>query len=95
MKKLPKRTKHFFDQFVAAANKQVLHPLDWQRFYIFIQAAHEGRTKLTEGELEEILVANGFSDDMAGRLSYVYFHGRRLWSSRVILHCLYRRRSQL
>jgi hypothetical protein len=89
MKKLPKRTKYFFEQFVNAANKQILHPLDWKRFYVFIQAAHEGRTNLLEGELEELLIANGFQSDMAECLSYVYHHGRGLLESRVILYYKY------
>jgi len=90
MKKLPKRTKYFFDQFVNAANKQMLHPLDWKRFYVFIQAAHEGHTKLLQGELEELLIANGFQIDMAERLSYVYHHGQGLLESRVSLNYKYK-----
>jgi len=84
-KTLPKRTKDFFDRFINEANKQVLHPCDWERFYVFIQAAHEGRTKLSQGELENLLSANGFQPNMAERLSYVYYHGRRLLRSRVVL----------
>ena len=87
MKKLPKRTKYFFDQFVNEANKQMLHPLDWKRFYVFIQATHEGRTKLSQGELEDLLLANGFQPDMSECLSNIYQHGRGLLESRVILYC--------
>jgi hypothetical protein len=90
MKKLPKRTKYFYDQFVNSANKQILHPLDWKRFYVFIQAAHEGRTNLLENDLEELLIANGFQPDMAKCLSYVYHHGRELLKSRLMLHYKYK-----
>ncbi len=89
MKKLPKRTKYFFDQLINAANKQMLHPLDWKRFYVFIQAAHEGRTKLSQGELEDLLITNGFQPDTAEYLSDVYHHGRGLLESRVILYYKY------
>jgi len=89
-KQLPERTKYFFDQFVNAANKQILHPLDWKRFYVFIQSAHEGRTKLTPGELEQLLAKNGFPKDTASTLSNVYFHGRKLLESRVNFRYVYK-----
>ena len=84
-KELPKRTKYFFDQFVHGANKQILHPLDWKRFYIFIQACHEGNTRLLQGELISLLIDNGFPEDNASSLSNIYFHGRKLLESKVIL----------
>lgn len=90
-KKLPERTKYFFDQFVNAANKQILHPLDWKRFYIFIQACHEGNTKLLWGELERLLIDNGFPEENASSLSNIYYHGRNLLESRVNLHYVYNR----
>ena len=90
MKKLPKRTKYFFDQFVNAVNKQILTPNDWKCFYVFIQAAHEYRTNLLERELEELLIANGFQSDMAECLSYAYHHGRGLLESRVSLNYKYK-----
>ena len=89
-KELPKRTKYFFDQFVNAANKQILHPLDWKRFYIFIQASHEGNTKLLPGELECLLIDNGFPEDNASGLSNIYYHGRNLHKSRVNFNYVYK-----
>ena len=86
MKKLAKRTQYFFAHFINAADdKLALHPLEWKRFYVFIQAAHEGHTKLLPYELKELLIANGFRPDMAERLSDVYHHGRALLESRVSL----------
>jgi hypothetical protein len=76
MKKLPQRTKYFFYQFVNGANKQIIHPLDWIRFYRFIYAAHRGRTRLSEGELEKLLVEAGFPADNASQLANIYYHGR-------------------
>ena len=87
---LPKMTKYFFNQFVNNANKQLLHPLDWKRFYIFIQATHEGNTKLLPGELERLLIHNGFPEDNASSLSSIYYHGRRLLESRVKLSYVYK-----
>jgi hypothetical protein len=91
MKQLPKRTKYFFDQFIQVADdKEALHPLEWKQFYVFIQAAHEGRTNLLEYELEELLISKGFQSEMAKRLSDVYQHGRRLLESRVSLNYKYK-----
>jgi len=89
MKKLPKRTKYFFDLFVNNANVRILHPLDWKRFYHFVQAAHEGRTKLSQGELEELLFAERFEADTAERLAYVYYHGRGILKSKISLNYKY------
>jgi hypothetical protein len=83
MKKLPKRTAFFFDQFANNANKRILHPLDWKQFYWFIQAAYEGKTKLSTGELEELLASRGFQPVMSASLSNIYYHGRQLLKSRV------------
>lgn len=94
MKTLPKRTKYFFDQFVSAANKQILHPNDWKRFYHFIQASHEGRTILLSKDLEEIFLYNGFDEETAQSLSYVYFHGRKMLESRIMLYCYYKKRRE-
>ena len=88
--KLPKRTEYFFNQFVNGTNKQILHPLDWKRFYIFIQASHEGKTKLFQGELECLLIDNGFPEDNASSLSNIYYHGRKLLESKVILSYKYK-----
>jgi hypothetical protein len=87
--KLPKRTKYFFNQFLNCTNKQILHPLDWRRFYIFIKACHEGKTKCLPGELEHLLVENGFPEDNASSLSNIYYHGRSLLELRVNLRYLY------
>ena len=76
--KLPKRTKSYFEKFVNLANKQTLHPRDWERFHIFILACHEGNTKLPQGELKSLLIDNGFPEDNASSLSNIYNHGRDL-----------------
>lgn len=76
--KLPKRTKSYFDKFVNSANKQILHPRDWERFHTFILACHAGNTKLPQGELKSLLIDNSFPEDNASSLSNIYNHGRDL-----------------
>ena len=85
-RKLPKRTQYFFNTFVEAANKNVLHPLDWKRFYRFIYVAHAGRTKLSQAELEALLVSRGFSPKQSERLADIYHHGRKILKSRLSLN---------
>ena len=74
--KLSKGTECYFDQFVNNANKQILHPKDWERFYIFIRASHAGNTKLPQGDLKCLLIDNGFPESNASKLSNLYSHGR-------------------
>ena len=87
---LPERTGYYFAQFVAAANKDVLHPLDWRRFYHFIHAAHQGRAKLSSHEVESLLVERGFSVSQAACLSNIYHHGRELLTWRPAFNYDYR-----
>jgi hypothetical protein len=85
-RKLPKRTQYFFDTFVEAANKTVLHPLDWKRFYHFIYVAYAGRVRLSEDLLREMLRSRGFSQQDAEHLANIYHHGRRILKSRLRLN---------
>lgn len=94
-KKLSKRTEFFFNQFINNANKVVLHPLDWKRFYVFIQAAHEGRSKLNSFELKEMLLNKNFSESVVEDLSNAYSHCRDFLRSRVDLYFEYNYKSKL
>ncbi|MFX0200790.1 MAG: hypothetical protein ACFFCW_32115 [Candidatus Hodarchaeota archaeon] len=91
MRTLPKRTKHFFDQFIDSANKQIPHPVDMKRFYRFIHAAHQGRTRLSASELEQLLVCAGFMEDLAADLANIYYHGRGLLASKPNLSYVHRK----
>lgn len=92
MKKLPKRTKCFFDQFINAAEKELPHhPSDWQRFYDFVHAAHQGRTNLFESQLKELLLNAGFPADSASDLASIYHHGRRLLKRKPAFNYVYGR----
>jgi hypothetical protein len=82
-KTLPKRTKYYFDQFAKGDAKNLAHHLDAKRFYHFIHAAHQGRTKLMGVEVEEILLEHGFTKNNAEYCGEIYDHGRNLLKSRV------------
>lgn len=83
---LPPGARAKFDCFVNSANKSILHPLDWQRFYFFIGHCHATRVHCNPSELRRLLVHAGFSEEYAEKLAEVYDHGRRLlkpgWPSR-------------
>ena len=48
------------NEFISSANKQCLHPLDWDRFYTFTHFCYLYRSKATEQEIERLLIAEGF-----------------------------------
>jgi hypothetical protein len=72
MRTLPKRTKHFFDKFANNANKQLPHPSDMKRFYRFIHACHQGKTKSLASEVERLLIHAGFDKEYAKELAGIY-----------------------
>ena len=78
-RKLPPRSNYFYEQFNTAADRNFSwHPLDVDRFYRFIIAAHRGNAGLNETELERILLDDGFPEDVAKDLSRIYYHGRNI-----------------
>ncbi len=87
--RLPERTKYFFDQFVASANKQGLHALDWKRFYHFVWAAHHGRINANEEDIGLLLLKSGFSEEMSNSLADLYLHGRQFYANRIMLAYMY------
>ena len=78
MRKFSDSTQKKFDQFVQHANKTLLHPYDWKRFYLFIRQCHSERIKIKESDLTDWLVDAGFSPEMAGNLYSVYSHCRAI-----------------
>jgi len=69
------RNRSVFEQFSILANTHTLHPLDWERFYLFVR---NNRRELPEGTLRPLLIQKGFSSEMAQMLSDLYHH---LWTS--------------
>ena len=78
MKKLPPHTKYYFEQFNQDGAAWSWHPNDVDRFIHFVHAAHQGRTKLSEMELKELLIERGFGAKTAEDLAGYYNFGRRL-----------------
>jgi len=78
--KLPPIANRLFNTFVRAANKNVLHPLDWKRFYIFIRHSYSNKVKLNSDEIKKLLIENGFEESKADYLSRIYYHGKELLS---------------
>ena len=75
-KRLPKPADRLLQSFADLANKEVLHPLDWKRFYEFIQYCHRHHIKARDFEIARILITLGFSDEYSNDLGIVYQHGR-------------------
>jgi len=71
--KLPPQSEKLFKRFVALANKSVLHPLDWGRFYEFVRNSRM-RRPLYEEDMARLLVKEGFSAQYAKHIAGVYFH---------------------
>ena len=76
MRTLPERTDSFYRSFVNLANKNVPHPLDRERFYHFIIAAHQGRTKLSHWDVLEMLIRDGFEEEDSKAFAEKYKIGR-------------------
>lgn len=66
-----KRTLKYLDVFCNSANKSILHPLDWARFYDFVK---QSRQLLNEETLEALLRERGFSGLQARHIATIYNH---------------------
>ena len=78
---IPPKTKQVFDRFVTLANKQAVHPYDWDRFRDFVRAAHRHHVRLTPTDLKTLLDHQGFDTGESQVLALVYEHGRLLLGS--------------
>jgi len=79
---LPPKTGYFYRQFASDPTKNFsYHPADMDRFYSFIVAAHRGGTRLTEGDMKQLLIEDGFEEDTAEHLANIYEHGREILKS--------------
>jgi hypothetical protein len=73
--KLPPRANQRFKEFVTLANKQILHPYDWERFYYFIYACSSRNVKVIQEDVEELLLSSGFSEQNSEEIANVFWHG--------------------
>ena len=71
--KLPPESTKLFKEFTHLANKSVMHPRDWDRFYYFVRKNRMKRSISTE-EMNYLLVKDGFSQEYANRISLIYSH---------------------
>lgn len=78
LKNLPPLANKKFMTFVHHANKNILHPLDWNRFYVFIRHCYAKKVSLYPGELMRMLINNGFDEKKAEYLSDIFSHGIKL-----------------
>src|SRR6185295_10005956 len=62
---LPPKANKAFLSFVSLANKSVLHPLDWRRFYQFVKICHQNRIQAVAADIERLLVKAGFEESYA------------------------------
>ncbi|RCV88344.1 hypothetical protein [Billgrantia montanilacus] len=62
-----------FSRFVNLANKQALHPLDWNRFYEFVTYC-KNRRKYSGEDIARLLQKEGFSAQYSEYIGSVYRH---------------------
>lgn len=71
--RLPKLAYDFFFGFASGVlKKNKLHPTEWKRFYYFIWHCHRRNVKLTDYDLNRLLIENGFDYNNASTLSERY-----------------------
>lgn len=73
---LPPGAQKVFEHFALRANKSDLHPLDWNRFYMFVRYCHTRRVVLGEESLCRILVRSGFAENDGWEIAGAYRHIR-------------------
>jgi hypothetical protein len=72
--KLPPKAKAAFKEFTTLANKRMLHPLDWKRFYVFAYICHATHTNPNEEDITRLLIEDGFENEYAANIASVFFH---------------------
>jgi len=80
--KLPPKAHQVFRIFEVLANKDCLHPLDWQRFYNFIHHCFSHKVKISEDDVYRLLVSAGFTEQKADHISDIFHHGIRILKRR-------------
>lgn len=79
---IPQKAQELFEKFALLADKNALHPNDWERYYKFIQFCSTYDVPLTQVDIRDLLIASGFSLEDADRISETYYHGRNLLDAR-------------
>lgn len=77
-KNLPQKAQVLLDTFLLHANKSMLHPNDWNRFYRFIWHCTKHNVVVYPMELAAWLEEAGFSSEYASEIAAVFEHGRAI-----------------
>jgi hypothetical protein len=73
--KLPPKARQVFDYFLIQANKDHLHPNDWENFYQFIWFCSSHNVSISYEDLQELLIKEEFSKKDAAYLADIFAHG--------------------
>lgn len=72
--KLTPKAQEAFDEFAHAANKESLHPLDWERFYRFVRVCYATGNDPYESDVVFFLRKGGFAPKDAEFVAQVFLH---------------------
>jgi len=72
--KMTPKAKEAFDHFVHTANKESLHPLDWEAFYRFVNVCHRTGNFFFEDQMRWFCCRAGFTPAKAEMLQLAFFH---------------------
>jgi hypothetical protein len=70
----PPKSNKAFEVFIACANKQALHALDWNRLYILVHECKKTRVAPSEIDMIHLLVARGFNEEYAEKIAEIFIH---------------------
>lgn len=68
---LSPNTRKLFNLFTDLANKESLHPLDYERFY---ELVWRSRQRITESDMTALLIEAGFGQEQSAYLADIYQH---------------------
>jgi hypothetical protein len=73
--KLPPKARQAFDYFLIQANKNNLHPNDWENFYHFVWYCSSHNVSVSQEVMQELLIKEEFSEEDAAYLADIFSHG--------------------
>lgn len=79
---LAPRVAEKLSSFVVSANINILHPLDWERFYRFVRYCYSHNVSMSQSRLRKELTARRVPAELADELALCYAHGRGILKGR-------------
>lgn len=73
--RLPPKARQIFDYFMIQANKENLHPTDWENFYNFIWFCASYNVRASHEDIQSLLVKEGFARGYAEYIADIFTHG--------------------